>query len=333
MANPFSETQLDLGYDYGCTATWRWKSSIVEHGNGNEQRNAEWSAPMGRWSIGDRSFYLEEGDSLYLRDFFEARHGSYEGFRFKDWSDYEAVNTPIGVGNGALTQFQLVKRYTVGAVYYNRVITKPVSGTVGIKLNGTPLVNWSLNYSTGLVTFSSAPTGTLTASFEFDVPVAFVEDSCTLQLQGAIEDTGEEMWKVSSLSVEEIRVTPGAWPNLGTFGTAPALNYDLGIFKDTNHELTEQTIVMGSPGGWRSASSAWSSGKQKLQFDRVFNSEELIKLQNYFWCCHGSHHAFSLVHNGETYTVRFIDDSFSATFLAADSADSLWQTGFRVLVL
>lgn len=331
--NPFTETQLDLGYDYGSTATWRWKTSVVEHGNGNEQRNAEWAAPLGRWSVGDRSFYLEDGDSLYLKDFFEARQGSYEGFRFKDWSDYRAVDSPIGVGNGVATQFQLVKRYSVGNVYYDRVITKPVSGSVSIKLNGTLFGGWSLNYSTGLVTFSSAPTGNLTASFEFDVPAAFVEDSCTLQLQGAIEETGEQMWRVSALSVEELRVAPGAWAGLGTFGTAPALTYDLGIYEDTSQELTEQTIVMGTPGGWRSVSSSWTSGKQKLQFDRVLNRAELTTLQNYFWCCHGSHHAFSLIHNGEAHTVRFIDDSFAATFLAADSSDSLWQTGFRVLVL
>ena len=31
-----------------------------------------------------------------------------------------------------------------------------------------------------------------------------------LQLQGAIEETGEQMWRVSALSVEELRVAPGA---------------------------------------------------------------------------------------------------------------------------
>ena len=333
MANPFTETLLDLGYDYGSTTRFRWKTSIVEHGNGTEQRNCEWSQPLGSWQVGDRSFYLEPGESLYLKDFFEARQGSYEGFRFKDWSDFQAVDSPIGVGNGVVSQFQLVKRYAVGAVNYNRLITKPIPGTVSVKVNGFPLSGllWAVNSSNGLLSFSSPPVGTITASFEFHVPVQFSEDSCTIQLQAADAETGEQLWKISSLSVEEIWVTPGLWPSIGTMGTAPTVLCDLGIFRNANSELTENTTIV-STAKWRSVRSNWGAGKRKLTFDRMLDRSELSELQNYFWCCHGSHHSFPLKHNGETATARFLEDTFSTQFVAADDTDSLWQTNFRVLL-
>lgn len=334
MASPFTETLLDLGYDYGCTSRFNWKTSIVEHGNGNEQRNCEWSQPLGNWQVGDRTFYLANGQSLYLKDFFEARRGSYEGFRFKDWSDYQAVNSPIGTGNGVQTQFQLVKQYSIGAVKYNRVVTKPVLGTVSVFINGFPLdgLLWSVNGSNGLLTFSSPPTGAITASFEFHVPVQFTQDTCTLQLLAAYADTGEQLWRISSLSVEEIRVAPAFWPSLGTIATAPSVRYDLGIFQNTNNELTENTTIVSGSSRWRSVRSNWTTGKRKLTFDRLLDRAELTELQNYFWCCHGSHHVFPLRHNGENVTARFLEDTFSTQFVAAEGEDSLWQTNFRVLV-
>ena len=71
--------------------------------------------------------------------FFEARNGRLHGFRFKDWADFKSclpsqtpgpTNQPIGTGNGSTTQFQLTKRYTSGAQFWTRAITKPVAGSV-----------------------------------------------------------------------------------------------------------------------------------------------------------------------------------------------------------
>ena len=335
MAQPFSEERLDLGYDYGAIGGHRWRTTIVEHGNGNEQRNSEWSTPLGRWSIGDRSFYLEAGDPLAIKDFFEARRGSYEGFRWRDWSDYQAVDSPIGVGNGVKTQFQVVKRYTVGGAYYDRIVSKPLASGFAIKVNNIAVSdsNWTLDSARGLVSFFSPPVGTITASFEFDVPVVFTEDSCTLQLKGAIEESGEQIWSISSLSVEELRVPPAVWVSPGTLGTAPGLALDLGIFNDTNYELNYQTVSFDNAGGWRSPLAAWTTGKQKLTFDRLLNREELTILQNYFWVCHGSHHPLTIVHNGENLVCRFIDDTLSTQFMAMDDREGFWKVSFRLLVL
>jgi uncharacterized protein (TIGR02217 family) len=51
---------------------------------------------------------------------------------FKDWTDYKATGQLLGTGDGAQTQFQLVKRYPSGSVIEIRTIAKPVAGTVRI---------------------------------------------------------------------------------------------------------------------------------------------------------------------------------------------------------
>lgn len=92
---------------------------------------------------------------------------------------------PIGVGTGALSTFRLVKLYPSGAQFWTRTITKPVAGTVALALNGTPqITGWTVNTTTGLVTFAAAPAPgvAITAGFEFDGPVRFDTDPLDVTL-------------------------------------------------------------------------------------------------------------------------------------------------------
>ena len=114
----------------------------------------------------------------------------------------EAVDQPVGTGNGAATQFQLTKRYISGAQSWTRTITKPVAGTVSIALNGTPQASgWSVSTSTGLITFTTAPTAgvAVTAGFEFDVPVRFDTDALDVTLDL------ERLGSITSIPLVEIR--------------------------------------------------------------------------------------------------------------------------------
>lgn len=111
--------------------------------------------------------------------------------------------TRLNAGAPALdTLFQLTKRYASGAQSWTRAITKPVAGTVTIALNGTPQASgWSVSTATGLVTFATAPAAgvTITAGFEFDVPVRFDTDvlDVTLDL--------ERLGSITSIPLLEIR--------------------------------------------------------------------------------------------------------------------------------
>ena len=123
---------------------------------GHEKRNVNWAQARGRWDVASGLKKQAQIDELIA--FFRARRGKAYGFRFKDWTDYKATGQLLGTGDDAQTQFQLVKHYPSGSVIEVRTITKPVAGTVKVYLDGVEqLSGWSVDTTTGLVTFGTAP--------------------------------------------------------------------------------------------------------------------------------------------------------------------------------
>lgn len=113
--------------------------------------------------------YLEEIKNAYM-----ALGGPLHSFLVKDYWDFEAVNTSLGVAPSGSTPIQLQKVYTFGTATYARPITKPVVSGAVIRQAGTPK-DGTLNPLTGMFTPSTAwtPGEALTADFEFRVPVRF----------------------------------------------------------------------------------------------------------------------------------------------------------------
>jgi uncharacterized protein (TIGR02217 family) len=187
------------------------RTQVVELASGEEERNAAWANSRRRYDV---SYGIRRADDLAaVVAFFEARCGRLHGFRFRDWADYRSclpsqtpasTDQPIGIGDGVTTAFQLVKRYTSGAQSWTRVITRPVAGTVRIALDGVELApedGWSVDVTTGIVTFAVAPEAgvAIAAGFEFDVPVRF--DSDTLDVTLDVERLGS----ITSIPLVEIR--------------------------------------------------------------------------------------------------------------------------------
>ena len=185
------------------------RTQIVELSSGDEERNASWANSRRRYDV---AYGIRRADDLAaVVAFFEARNGRLHGFRFKDWADYKSglpSQTPgpqdqlIGDGDGATTVFQLVKRYISGSQTWTRVIAKPVAGTVRIALGGVEQTSgWSVDTTTGLVSFDTAPASgvAVTAGFEFDVPVRF--DTDTLDVTLDLERLGS----LTSIPLLEIR--------------------------------------------------------------------------------------------------------------------------------
>jgi uncharacterized protein (TIGR02217 family) len=143
--------------------------------------------------------------------FFEARNGRLHGFRFRDWADYKSclpsqapapTDQALGTGDATTTSFELVKRYISGAQSWTRTITKPVAGAERVALGGVEQASgWSVDPTTGVVTFAIAPGAgiTITAGFEFDVSVRF--DSDTLDVTLDIERLGS----ITSIPLVELR--------------------------------------------------------------------------------------------------------------------------------
>jgi uncharacterized protein (TIGR02217 family) len=194
----FHEVRFPDNISRGARGGPERRTQIVELASGDEERNASWANSRRRY---DAAYGIRRADDLAaVVAFFEARNGRLYGFRWKDWGDYKSClpsGTPapadqmIGTGDGSTTAFQLAKAYTSGAQTWARTITKPVTGTVSIALDGVPQASgWTVETTTGLVTFTAAPANgsAITAGFEFDVPVRF--DTDQLDVTHDIEHLG-----------------------------------------------------------------------------------------------------------------------------------------------
>lgn len=180
----FHEVQFPPDISYGASGGPGYSTTVVTTVSGHERRNANWAAARGKWNVAHGLKKREQVAALIA--FFRARKGRAYGFRFKDWTDYQAFAQVLGVGDGAIKTFQLVRRYASGGEIETRLIAKPVSGTVKIYRDGVEAVSgWTVNTATGLVTFTTAPASgvQVTADFEFDVPVRFDSDQMDITIE------------------------------------------------------------------------------------------------------------------------------------------------------
>jgi uncharacterized protein (TIGR02217 family) len=188
----FHEIQFPTGIAFHSSGGPERKTEIVTLGSGFEERNAVWANSRRRYDVG---YGVKTLDDLHtVIAFFEARTGRLIGFRFKDFADYKScapgetvspLDQAIGSGDGATTTFQLIKTYTSGPSSWTRAIKKPVAGTVRVAVAGVEQTSGlSVDTTTGLVTFDSAPASAaaITAGFEFDTPVRFDTDSLSINL-------------------------------------------------------------------------------------------------------------------------------------------------------
>jgi len=167
----------------GCEASVapEFSTAIATTASGAEQRNADWADARLRFDAGPG--VRSEAELQALIAFFRARHGAAQAFRFEDPFDnssYGMTDVPeptdqaIGEGDGNRTDFPLAKNYDG----QTRRITRPVSGTVRVAVDGAEqLSGWSLG-DKGVVSFAEPPIAgsVVTAGFRFDVPVRFAED-------------------------------------------------------------------------------------------------------------------------------------------------------------
>lgn len=185
----------------------------VRLAGGDVHRTRQWQDPLHRWDIAHNIKRPE--DIADLRAFHMARAGAHRGFLFKDWLDYTsaadggtaptALDQPLGIGDGATTDFQLVKRYADTINPYDRPIAWPVTGTLVVAADGTPIGSGvSVDRGTGIVTITPAPAAAvvLTAGFEFDVPVHFEDDWLSITFDTINSRSAQ------AIVIEELRAEP-----------------------------------------------------------------------------------------------------------------------------
>ena len=220
---------LDPKVSRGARGGPRFFTTIIAAFSGYEKANANWATARLRWDIGH---VVNDMTKLaYVLSFFRARQGRAYGFLFRDPSDYYAgmsyvadVLTPNAVpevlaatGDGATLVFQLTKTYTdtiassvrtvyrpiqtdftSGADVSPKIYTKTGAGAWTLK---TVTTDYSINFSTGKVTFVSAPAAGVQIGWagQFCIAARFDTDDMIISLDAA--NVGE--WQ--SIPVVEVR--------------------------------------------------------------------------------------------------------------------------------
>ncbi len=204
----FSEERFPDDWAWFATGGAKFKTHITAGDSDHEDRISVGDIGLHRYSL-SRTLHSQTELDLFLA-FWRLRRGNFEGFRMKDWRDFTGTAQDLGSGDGTLTGFQLRKSYgnadalTGASSQVWRLIKKPLPGSVKVYLNGVQqLSGWTVNTATGLVSFAVAPASgvVVTADFEFDVPVRFVNDEPPLQF-----DPNFGLSSLSSLKFIEVRV-------------------------------------------------------------------------------------------------------------------------------
>ncbi len=192
----FHDVRFPLAVAFGSSGGPQRRTEIVALASGHEERNARWAFSRRHYNAGTGIRSIADIHALIA--FFEERRGQLYGFRWRDRSDWksgspEATPMPddqtIGSGDGTTTDFQLVKTYGGAYAPFQRIITKPVAGTVRVAVDGIEQSEGSqfiVDTATGMVSFlvgSIPAAGTvITAGYEFDVPVRFDTDRLDVNL-------------------------------------------------------------------------------------------------------------------------------------------------------
>ncbi|HEX8232809.1 MAG TPA: DUF2460 domain-containing protein [Caulobacteraceae bacterium] len=207
----FHEVRMPARLAFGSTGGVERRTEVVGLASGFERRSSPWAHGRRRYLVGAGVRSLK--DSADLVAFFEARRGRLYGFRFRDFLDWSSatagaaispLDQEVGTGDGAATEFQLVKRYGEGEAAYSRLVRKPVAGSVRVAVAGVELGigHFSVDHATGVVTLADAPEAgaAVTAGFEFDVPVRFDADRIDVTLESF------EAGRVVAVPLVEVRV-------------------------------------------------------------------------------------------------------------------------------
>ncbi len=202
------EIRFPVGISRGASMGPGHRTTFIElPDSGAEERVSHWAG--GRCRYDAAMGVKTDADIAAILTFNRCRSGGARGFRWKDWSDFTTASNhrsahafddvTIGFGDGVTTTFQLKKVYDDGVRTISRVLQKPVSGAVKVGVGGLEVAasgNWSVDTTTGVVTFNVAPAldEVVTAGCEFDVPARF--------------DQAADQWFAIVVSVPDVNDLP-----------------------------------------------------------------------------------------------------------------------------
>lgn len=145
-----------------------WLTEVVETASGYGDNTQRWANTR---HVYDISYGIRTEAQLYVvRQLFHAVRGQTFGFKFRDPSDNNSIDTPdginpevnesisnadqvIGAGDGVTDGFQLTKRYASFGESYTRDIQ--VAYDVSVAIDGIDDPEYTLGAQTGILTFEN----------------------------------------------------------------------------------------------------------------------------------------------------------------------------------
>ena len=154
-----------------------FSTSLALSMSGREVRSSDTALPKRHYFLKNCMLSMSQFESFY--SFFKARAGRRFSFRMRDHFDYKVEKQAIATGDGVCREFQLRKIYDDQISPYLRTITKPIADTVKLwTAQDEPIEPESIDTRNGKILLPSvlADNEPLSASFEFDTAVRFVND-------------------------------------------------------------------------------------------------------------------------------------------------------------
>ena len=176
MTEPLFPALAGLGWSVKRSPVWKTRAQQAI--SGKETRLADWSYPAWHWALTFDFLRATPSAAEFqsLAGFFNQRQGAFGTFLYADADDNAVTGQSLGAGDGATVSFQLVRAFggfiepvlapnVVNAVYLAGVVQSPSA--------------YSVNPTTGLLTFTAAPASgaAITADFSYYFRCRFAEDT------------------------------------------------------------------------------------------------------------------------------------------------------------
>lgn len=161
----FFEVQFPTNISIGAVGGPEFSTHVVAIDSGFEQRNQRWETSRLKFDVSHGVRTIAEMKQLVA--FFRMVKGKAHGFRFKDFTDYtvdttegrfakDVVDAEPSLYASGEKKYQLYKTYEFSSNYTNRIIRKPVAGTVKVYVDGVQSTAYSLDTTTGVLTWNDS---------------------------------------------------------------------------------------------------------------------------------------------------------------------------------
>ena len=277
-----------------------------------------------RFSFSASDMILTKDEYDYLKAFFEARKGKFEGFRFTNPLDYQTSSVEVELATDMTTQgilietatageYQLVKRYTVAGVNCYKTIRK-----VKEVISGP-----TIDLNSGIATSEG------TVSCEYDLMVRFDQDEIELT---HITVESAEYGTVDAYRVVGLQLVEDNYPKVYGYVEADFADLDFTFVPSPLPEVTKGTNTVTRIEASQSQKEtriSFSEGKAIYKFgENVLYQPEVDIFYALFLACMGRKKAFTYDGVG----VRFSSDQLTLSLEVWDGNNSVWQlSGLEVV--